>query len=73
MSTATQSILESFNQLPEPEKRELAAEIIRWTANLDFPPLTDKDLVATADELFLDLDRAEVKDAKSKSRRGLVS
>lgn len=73
MSTATQSILESFNQLPEPEKRELAAEIIRWTANLDFPPLTDEDLVIAADELFIELDRAEVKDAKSKSGRGLVS
>ena len=69
MSTATQSILESFNQLPEPEKRELAAEIIRWTANLDFPPLTDEDLVIAADELFIELDRAEVKDAKSKSGR----
>ena len=73
MSTATLSILESFNQLPEPEKRELAAEIIRWTANLDFPPLTDEDLVIAADELFIELDRAEVKDAKSKSGRGLVS
>ena len=60
MSTATQSILESFNQLPEPEKRELAAEILRWTANLDFPPLTDEDLVIAADEFFIDLDRAEV-------------
>ena len=73
MNTETQSILKSINRLPEPEKRELAAEIIRLTANFDFPPLTDEDLVATADELFLDLDRAEVKDAKSKSRRGLVS
>ena len=59
MSTVTQSILESFNQLPEPEKRELAAEIIRRTVNLDFPPLTDEDLVVTADSLFIELDRAE--------------
>ncbi len=68
MNTATQNILESFNQLPEPEKRELAAEIIRWTAKLDFPPLTDKDFVLAAEELFIELDRAEAKDADSKSR-----
>ena len=68
MSTATQSILESFNQLPELEKHELAAQIIRWTANLDIPPLTDEDLAVIADELFVELDRAEAKDAKSESR-----
>ncbi|MBI1926076.1 hypothetical protein HYR99_17715 [Candidatus Poribacteria bacterium] len=73
MSTTSQNILESFNQLPEPEKRELAAEIIRWIAELDFPPLTDEDFVLAAEELFIELDRGEAKDAESKSRRGLVS
>ena len=73
MNTETQSILKSINRLPEPEKRELAAEIIRLTANLDFPPLTDEDLVLAAEERFIELDRAEAKDAKSKSRRGPAS
>ena len=59
MSTATQSILESFNQLPEPKKHELAAEIIRLTADLDIPPLTDEDLAVIADELFVELDSEE--------------
>ena len=72
MSIATQNILDSFNQLPELEKRELAAEIIRWTTKLDFPPLTDEDLVQAADALFIELDKTEAKDAESKSRRSLV-
>ncbi len=60
MNAATNRVLKAFHKLREPEKRELAAEIIRWMANLEFSPLTDEDLVHTADELFIELDRAEV-------------
>ncbi|MDE0043326.1 MAG: hypothetical protein OXT74_14905 [Candidatus Poribacteria bacterium] len=60
MNAATDRVLKAFHELREPEKRELAAEMIRWTTNLEFPSLTDEDLVVTADELFIELDRAEV-------------
>ena len=59
MSTATQNILDLFNQLPEIEKHEFASEIIRWTAKRDFPPLIDEALVQAADTLFIELDKAE--------------
>lgn len=59
MNAATNRILKAFHELREPEKRELAAEIMRWTAYLEFPPLTDEELVLTADELFVELDRVE--------------
>lgn len=62
MSTSIQHILDSFDQLPEPEKRELAAEIIRRAAKLDFPPLTDQELVLIAEGLFLELDKKEAED-----------
>ena len=45
----SQHILYSFESLPEAERREVAAEIIRRTIKLDLPPLTDE-------ELFLELD-----------------
>jgi hypothetical protein len=59
VSTPLQHILDSFDLLPEPEKRQLAAEIICRTVKLDLPPLTDEEFVLAAEELFLELDRRE--------------
>ncbi len=63
MATEVQSILRSFELLPAADKRELAAEIIRRSLNLDAPPLSDEQLVSAAEDLFLELDRNEAEDA----------
>ncbi len=60
MTTPIKQILDSFNQLPEIEKRELASEIIRRTIQMDLPPLSDQELVLIAEELFLELDQKEI-------------
>jgi hypothetical protein len=59
MTRAVQHILESFKQLSEVEKHELAVEILRRTVGRDSPRLSDDDLVLSAEALFLDLDGAE--------------
>ncbi len=59
MTIAVQNILKSYDQLPEQEKRELAAEIIRRSLKLNLPPLSDEDLVLSAEEIFLEHDRTE--------------
>jgi hypothetical protein len=59
MNVSVKQILDSFDQLLETEKRELASEIIRRTVKLDLPNLTDKDLILNAEELFLELDKRE--------------
>lgn len=61
MPTSVKDILQSFELLSENEKKELASEIIKRSAKFDLPPLTDKDLVDCAEELFLELDRRESK------------
>ncbi len=63
MSASVKNILNSFELLSEDEKKELAFEIVRRTAKFDLPPLTDEDLISRADELFLELDREESKNA----------
>ncbi|MEW6674675.1 MAG: hypothetical protein AB1348_01420 [Nitrospirota bacterium] len=63
MATSVKDILHSFELLPEGEKKELASEIIRRTAKFDLPPLTDEELISCADELFLELDQRESKNA----------
>lgn len=63
MVAQLQDILRSFELLPEAEKLELAAEIIRRSVNFDMPPVSDEQLVSAAEELFLELDRSEAEDA----------
>lgn len=59
MSTSAQNIIDSFEQLPESEKLQVASEIIRRTARLKLPPLSDEELTIVAEELFLELDKRE--------------
>ena len=56
MTDSAKSILESFDELSEADKREVARAILRRALRFDIPPLTDDDLIAQADELFRDLD-----------------
>jgi len=59
MTSEVQAILQSFEALPETDKRDLASEIVRRTLKSDQPPLSDEDLVSIAEETFLELDREE--------------
>lgn len=59
MSESVQNLLDSFKELSEAEKHQLVVEILRATKDADMPPLSDDDLVRTAETLFLDLDRSE--------------
>lgn len=59
MSTAIEEILDSFNHLSDAEKRTVTSEIIRRTLVLNLPPLTDDELIANAEAVFLELDQRE--------------
>lgn len=59
MTTNTQELITSFDALPEAAKFEVAAEILRRTRDFKFPPLTDDELVANAESLFLEYDQRE--------------
>jgi hypothetical protein len=59
MSLTVQELLNSFDRLPEAEQREAASEILRRVRGLSFNPISDDELILSADELFLDLDRRE--------------
>ncbi len=62
MSKSSKNILESFDELPDTEKREVASAILRRALRFDTPPLPDEDLVAQTDELFRELDSREASD-----------
>lgn len=62
MTARVQELLKTFDRLTDLERRSLASEILKRVIDLDFPPLSDEDLVLNAEELFLELDRQESTD-----------
>lgn len=67
MTTSVQELLQSFDQLPDADKRELATHILRRTRHWEVVPLTDEDLVEAAEEVFLELDQRESADESAAS------
>ena len=65
MSVAARELIESFNRLPEADKKVVVIELLCSTINIDEPPLSDEELVLSAEEHFLELDRREAEDAQS--------
>lgn len=65
MGTPAQNVIATFDQLPDTEKQEVAAAILRRTLQVEFPPLSDDELVLSAEQIFSELDRREAQDAQS--------
>ena len=59
MGTPAQNIIDTFDGLPDSEKREVAAAILRRTTKMEFSSLSDDELVYSAEETFLELDRID--------------
>jgi hypothetical protein len=59
VSATAETLLDSFQTLPEDQKHRVASEILRWSALADHPPLKDDDLLAAADAVFLELEADE--------------
>ena len=57
MTPTAQQILDSLERMPEPERQELAVEILRRTLSRDYAPLTEEALTLNAEQVFLELDR----------------
>lgn len=59
MTALVQELLNTFDRLTDSERLMLVLEILKRTVYLDFPPLSDEDLVLNAEELFRELDVQE--------------
>ena len=68
MSPVVKELLKSFEALPEVEWHQLASAILRWSQEVEHPPLTEEALLASANEVFLRLDREEAEGARASSR-----
>ncbi len=61
MTQPVEKVIESFDALSDAEKHEGIAVLLRKTATLGHPPITDDELLASADRVFLELDGREAK------------
>jgi hypothetical protein len=52
-------LIEEFAALPELSKREVLAEILRISRDLDYPHMSDDELTLAANEVFLTYDERE--------------
>lgn len=59
MTDGVKSVLEAFESLPEAEREEVLAELIRRAAHSEHRSPTDEELVELADRVFLEYDRSE--------------
>lgn len=59
MTAVGKRIIEEFEHLSDVEKREVLADILRISSRLEYPRLTNEDLVAAADAIFIEYDRRE--------------
>jgi hypothetical protein len=55
MTILVEELLNTFERLTDSERLYLVLEILKQTVYLDFPPLSDDDLVLNAEGLFLEL------------------
>lgn len=62
MTNAARQLIETFDALPDDEKRVVTVEILRRTTVEGHPPFDETELVLAADQIFLDLDRREEQD-----------
>jgi hypothetical protein len=56
MTTSVEEFLTTFDRLPESKRLDVAVEILRRVVQLEFPPLSEEDLVLNAEKLLLELD-----------------
>ena len=59
MTPTVQQILDTFDQMPETERQELAAEILRRALSINYGSLSDEELILNAEQVFLGLDQRE--------------
>lgn len=61
MTAAGKHILDDFESLPDVEKREVLSNLLKILRGIDYPEMTDVEMVGATDEIFQAYDAAEQK------------
>ena len=59
MTNAARQLIDSFEALPEQEKHQVLAQLLRSLMDKPYASPSDEDLIAAADLVFQEYDRRE--------------
>jgi hypothetical protein len=59
MTTEAKHIVDGFQALPDTAKREVLAELVRISGRIDYPTVSDDELLSAANDVFLSYDERE--------------
>ena len=59
MSEAAQRFLRSFKALPQNDQHDVPVSLLRLPIEADYSAPSDEELVAAADAVFLEIEKAE--------------
>jgi len=59
METNIRQVIQAFDELGKAEQHQVLVQLLRRSVSGRYPSLTDDQLVTFAEEVFLELDRAE--------------
>ena len=59
MTAAGKHIVDDFESLPDGEKREVLANLLRISRSIEYPEISDEELLASANAVFLEYDGQE--------------
>lgn len=59
MTADAKHIVDDFRALPDTAKREVLAELVRISGRIDYPAISDDELISVANDLFLAYDERE--------------
>lgn len=59
MSAEARHLIEGFEALPDPAKREVLAELVRISRHIDYPEMSEEELISAANDLFVTYDERE--------------
>jgi hypothetical protein len=59
MTADAKHIVDDFEALPDTTKREVLAELVRISARIDYPTVSDDELLSAANDVFLAYDERE--------------
>ena len=59
MTSEAKHIVDDFRALPDAAKREVLAELVRISGTIEYPAISDDEMLAAADDVFAAYDRQE--------------
>jgi hypothetical protein len=59
VTAETKHLIEDFEKLPDAAKREVLSELLHAARSLEYPAISEDEIVSAANAVFLEFDRRE--------------